>query len=127
MNQHGFLPNRGTLTAWRDVLLKAINAPDIYEYDYKGFFDNVNSTKVLNWLAEKGLPKTWVLKLRVIAHSAPKLPKEKEKILNEETNAQTKTQYVKDMQNFFGQFMNPKQPKAPWFGKPTKGQKLKDK
>lgn len=49
-NQHGFLPNRGTLTAWKSILSKAISKPDIYEFDYKGFFDNVRTDKVLGLL-----------------------------------------------------------------------------
>jgi len=48
--QHGFLPKRGTLTAWRKILETTIKAKYIYEFDLKGFFDNVNVTGVLDYL-----------------------------------------------------------------------------
>jgi len=86
-NQHGFLPNRGTLTAWKSILSKAIGKPDIYEFDYKGFFDNVRSDKVIELLSAKGLPSAICRKLTHIAQSAPKLPREK---LIDETNAEVK-------------------------------------
>jgi hypothetical protein len=40
--QHG-ITTKGTNTAWREVLSKGINWENIYEYDLKGFFDNVNN------------------------------------------------------------------------------------
>jgi len=39
--QHGFRPGRGTLTAWMSILNSVLNAQDIYEFDYKSYFDNV--------------------------------------------------------------------------------------
>jgi hypothetical protein len=54
------------------ILSKAVSAPDIYEYDYKGFFDSINTAKVLKELDIMGLPRGVVLKLRSIAESAPK-------------------------------------------------------
>lgn len=44
--QHGYT-GKGTLTAWREVLSKAIKWDNIYEYDLKGFFDNVLSLQVI--------------------------------------------------------------------------------
>ena len=72
-NQHGFRPGRGTLTAWRDILGRAINKPDIYEFDYKGFFDSVSSTKVLSDLRQMGLPKIASGQLYHIVKSVPQL------------------------------------------------------
>jgi hypothetical protein len=45
-SQHG-LTTRGTKTAWREVLTRAIKWENIYEYDLKGFFDNVNNLLAL--------------------------------------------------------------------------------
>lgn len=45
--QHGFRPGRGVKTAWQVVLTKVIKARYIYEFDLKGFFDNVNVSKVV--------------------------------------------------------------------------------
>jgi len=86
-NQHGFLPNRGTLTAWKGILSRAISKPDIYEFDYKGFFDNVRNDKVIELLSARGLPSNIGRKLEHIAQSAPRLPREK---LIDETNAEVK-------------------------------------
>lgn len=73
-NQHGFLPGRGTLTAWRDILSRAISKPDIYEFDYKGFFDSLMNMKVLNLLKDVyGLPVGWWRRLRDISQSVPQL------------------------------------------------------
>jgi len=38
--QHGYLPKRGVITAWFKLASK-LNQPNIYEADFKGFFDNV--------------------------------------------------------------------------------------
>jgi len=40
-SQHG-ITTRGTNTAWREVLVRGIKWNSIFEYDLKGFFDNVN-------------------------------------------------------------------------------------
>lgn len=39
-NQHGYLPGLGVLTAW-EKLIKMLNNPNLFEADFKGFFDNV--------------------------------------------------------------------------------------
>lgn len=74
-NQHGFRPGRGTLTAWRSIL-KRLDAPTIYEYDYKGFFDSIKYSEVLSWLVEKGLPREWNILLQQICKSVVKLQEE---------------------------------------------------
>jgi len=95
INQHGFLPGRGTLTAWRDVLTKAIRKPDIYEYDYKGFFNKIRTERVLRILRDYGLPQTMEHQLEEIIRASPRLPEEK---LTPENNAETKKEY-EELQN----------------------------
>jgi len=46
-NQHGFRPGRGTMTAWK-AILERISSRDIYEYDYRGFFDSIRYGIVLD-------------------------------------------------------------------------------
>jgi hypothetical protein len=41
-SQHGFMPGRGTLSAWKVVATEVIKSPDIFEYDLKKFFDTIN-------------------------------------------------------------------------------------
>lgn len=40
-NQHAYLPGKGVITAWEDLLKKLDKAPNVYEADFKGFFDNI--------------------------------------------------------------------------------------
>lgn len=85
-NQHGFIPGKGTLTAWRSVL-SIVNNPDIYEYDLKGFFDNVRTDKILVILAAWGLPPRELMRLTTINGSSPAMPMNP---LLDETNAEHK-------------------------------------
>lgn len=48
--QHGFRPGLGTKTAWSQVLSKVIKSRYVYEFDLKGFFNNVNVAGVLRYL-----------------------------------------------------------------------------
>lgn len=41
-SQHAYLPGRGVHTAWREVLENEKKYSHIYEFDLKGFFDNVD-------------------------------------------------------------------------------------
>jgi len=58
-SQHG-VTTRGTNTAWKEVILRAIDWQNIYEYDLKGFFDNVTNVHssitldkgILDWARE---------------------------------------------------------------------------
>jgi retron-type reverse transcriptase len=56
MNQHGFLPGRGVITAWRDIFTNVVDKDNIYEYDLKGFFDNVSLKAIEQWLLDIGCP-----------------------------------------------------------------------
>jgi hypothetical protein len=41
--QHAGTSKRGLVSAWREVLVKAIPAPYIFEFDIKGFFDQIKN------------------------------------------------------------------------------------
>jgi len=41
-NQHGFVPNRGTKTAWQELLRTTLHQGNIWEFDLKGFFPSVS-------------------------------------------------------------------------------------
>jgi hypothetical protein len=53
--QHGFIPKRGTGTAWRYILRYVIKSRNIIEFDLKKFFDNVAIMKVIELFGIKGL------------------------------------------------------------------------
>lgn len=55
--QHGFYKGRGTKTAWEEVLLKTVNAKNIYEFDFEQFFPSVNASMLSALLLRKGMPK----------------------------------------------------------------------
>lgn len=72
--QHAYVPGKGTMTAWKEVIAKVMNYKYIYETDLKGFFDNVSVWKILDILESKACTyKDWILQL---CESKPKLPKE---------------------------------------------------
>lgn len=64
-----------------------MEAPDIYEYDLKGFFDRVDITYVSEQLEKAGLPSSVRAKIDWINKSAPDLPETRNL---PETNAESK-------------------------------------
>lgn len=53
LEQHGYLPQKSVLTAWRSVLLNLFKFPYVYEFDLKGFFDNVELSQIDEILTKK--------------------------------------------------------------------------
>jgi len=72
-SQHGYVPGRGTKTAWEVVLSKVIHSRDIYEFDLKSFFDNINISSITDNLLRKGIPKDIADELYFINCSAVKV------------------------------------------------------
>jgi hypothetical protein len=57
-SQHGFIPNRGCLTAWKEILQsKILDHKYIYECDLKQFFPTVSIKDISRRLADLGMPK----------------------------------------------------------------------
>jgi len=52
---HAYLPKRGTLTAIQELITKVRHLPFIYEFDIKGFFDNVDIFSITNALKKRGM------------------------------------------------------------------------
>lgn len=72
-SQHAYVPKKGTMSAWKEVIGKTLSNKFIYETDLKGFFPEVSVWKVLDVLDKSAsVFKTWILKL---SESKPKLPK----------------------------------------------------
>lgn len=57
--QHGYTTGRGVHTAWSEILKTVIHSKFIFEFDFIGFFNNVNLESVTDSLRQCGLPK-WV-------------------------------------------------------------------
>lgn len=76
-SQHGYVPGKGTLTAWKDIFeRKLVDKPYIYEFDLKGFFDNIHVNKISKVLFDYNTPKAIVYRLENINRNNPKLPAE---------------------------------------------------
>lgn len=74
LNQHAYLPGRGTMSAWKEVI-KKIDSKFVYETDLKGFFDNISVWKILNLLRTKECNySNW---LKELCKAIPKFPEEK--------------------------------------------------
>jgi hypothetical protein len=74
--QHAYIPGKGTLTAWREILSNTIKHANIYETDLKGFFDNVRLYSIDQALEAVGTPVELREWLYYINRSYPKLPKD---------------------------------------------------
>lgn len=59
-NQHGFIPGRGTITAWKK-LIPMLRRKYVYELDYTKFFDKINLYRIADELSMLGLPESLVL------------------------------------------------------------------
>jgi hypothetical protein len=56
-SQHGFQPHKGTLTAWKAFFRdRLFEKAYIHEYDFKGFFDNINLKSISRKLELLGVP-----------------------------------------------------------------------
>jgi len=76
-NQHAYVPGRGVLTAWQQIVTLLTKGRDIYEFDLKGFFDKVNTKAVLDHLYQDfAYPYTEQVWAAQLFRSTPKLPKE---------------------------------------------------
>jgi len=71
-NQHGFVPRRGTLTAWKELLTKIITSRNILEIDFQGFFPTISSTGVTKVMQKHSTP-IWIISFyRELNNSKPK-------------------------------------------------------
>jgi len=75
-SQHGFIPGKGTLTAWKEIVDKVLDSPWIYECDLEQFFPSVHSNEISKVLIELDMPKRWVYWLQNLNICQPELPEE---------------------------------------------------
>jgi retron-type reverse transcriptase len=53
---HAYMPRVGTSTAIKDLVLNVLDKKYIYEFDIKGFFNNVDIDVVMECLRARGMP-----------------------------------------------------------------------
>lgn len=73
---HAYQPGKGTLSCWKELITKVIPSKNIYEFDLKGFFDNVRIEKVSRTLHRLGVPRFIVEHIERMNKSAPILTSE---------------------------------------------------
>jgi len=71
--QHAYLPGRGVITAWEALFKKLETSANIYEADFKGFFDSVELTGISHELKKIGLSPEIVNFLEDLNKSKPTL------------------------------------------------------
>lgn len=74
-SQHAYVPLKGTMSAWREVIAKIQRYSFVFETDLKGFFNEVSVWKVVELLREtKSVFDNWIVNL---SKSIPKFPSKK--------------------------------------------------
>lgn len=74
-NQHAYMPNKGSMSAWKEVIKQVKYNKYILETDLKGFFNEVSVWKILDILNEtKCQYSKWAYNL---FQAIPKFPKKK--------------------------------------------------
>jgi len=68
---HAYMPKVGTITAIKDFITKVRHKKFIYEFDIKGFFNNVSIFGVCQQLRDRGLPEPLNNTLFHLLKSAP--------------------------------------------------------
>lgn len=53
---HAFMPQRGTNTALAELIMNVVDKKYVYEFDIKGFFNNVSINSVFEALRARGMP-----------------------------------------------------------------------
>jgi hypothetical protein len=68
-DQHGYFPGRGTLTCWRELLVRLSSSQSIYEYDMTGFFDSVSLKGITPLLESYGFSRSEVEWIRKVSRN----------------------------------------------------------
>jgi len=71
-NFHGYIPQRGTGTAWKEILTNVIHKANIFEVDFKGFFPSVPTAELTYALYLEGsIPLSVCAYLHYMNNSLP--------------------------------------------------------
>jgi len=64
-SQHGFTPNKGTETAWKEIFTKVLKSPNIYEIDLKQCFPSISLPRLRSGLLHIGKLPRWIVDLLI--------------------------------------------------------------
>lgn len=70
--QHGFWPGRGVQSAWHNILTRLWRSADIWEFDFRKFFDSISLTYLHKMLESYGIPENISTYLIDLQRSIPK-------------------------------------------------------
>lgn len=74
-NQHAYLPGKGVITAWEHLFSLLHTEENVYEADFKGFFNNIELTALSEILKDIGFPAAEVHFMEDLNKSQPRLEK----------------------------------------------------
>jgi len=102
-NQHGFLPTRGTLSAWKAMIEnKLIEKKWIYEYDFTNYFGSIFPKYIKEQLQKFRIPTDWQERLMRWNATGAILPKKEEV---DESNEKMK-HYYQEINEIFKETIN---------------------
>jgi len=113
-SQHAYVPGKGLLTAWKDLISKFLNHKYVYETDLKGFFDNIERGSIFKIFERNNMPAPLYHWYYNICLNQPKLTlddkldesmiRDKEAILNSKNNIDFSDSNI--VYNLLTKFMN---------------------
>lgn len=78
---HGYIPSRGTGTAWQQILKEVIHAQNIFELDFRGFFPSIPTAELSYLLYKQAMiPLDVVVYLHYMNNSLPMFMFEEEQL-----------------------------------------------
>ena len=77
-SQHAYQPKKSTYTAWQELYPLLLKEPNVYEFDLKGFFDNVDLSYNQQEMLVSGIPESISEYLTTLNKSIVKLKEEDE-------------------------------------------------
>jgi hypothetical protein len=74
-NQHGYIPGKGTLSAWQQIMReKVMEKPFVYEWDFVSFFNTLSLSRLRRIYSEWGVPEIVIDYIDAVNRSLIKLP-----------------------------------------------------
>lgn len=84
-SQHGFIPERGTDTAWKEINEEVLKSLYIYEIDLDKFFDRINLDYLKEFLVSLQFPKHIIDQLIGWSRTMPRIGEERIKYCTKST------------------------------------------
>lgn len=104
-HQHGFIRQRGTHTAWKQIHTEVLNHRYIYEFDLRKFFDSINLDYLRHTLHEMGYPPHIIQEIDKINRTMPYDPSTGKKTLKHDlTWPDKESEYEDKWYHYYGHY-----------------------